>query len=126
METTLMSLEIDAEKGIFEIISMDVNDKSKHELINDLLHDFRNKCMEYFSTNPTPEQLAAERDEDKIRFIERNFAAVYAQHVEDNRVLGYDASNGFIIRDWQALVRDAVASLDYAFEKIHLPLDNTE
>ena len=121
-----MSLASDAERDIFKIIDMDANDDSKHVLINDLLHNYRDKCMEYFSRNQTPEQRAAERDEDKIRFMDRNFSEVYAQQAQDNRELGYDASNGFIIRDWQALIRDTVASLDYAFEKIHLPLDNTE
>jgi len=77
METTIMSLASDAERDIFKIIDMDANDDSKHVLINDLLHNYRDKCMEYFSLNQTPEQLAAEREEDKIRFIGRNFASVY-------------------------------------------------
>jgi len=71
-----MSLASDAERDIFKIIVMDANDDSKHELINDLLHNYRDKCMEYFSRNQTPEQLAAEREEAKIRFIGRNFASV--------------------------------------------------
>lgn len=58
-------------------------------------------------------------DKDRIAFIKANFSAAYREQMEDNRVLGYDKTNNFIIRDWQQLIRDAIDALDYAYDKIH-------
>lgn len=74
---------------------------------------------ENFSRTLTPEQEAQQRDEDKARFVERNFAAVYAQQMIDNRELGYSKENGFVIRDWQRLIEDTIAALEFAFDKIN-------
>ena len=62
--------------------------------------------------------LPKKLDAKRRQFIIDNFAAALHEEREDNRRLGYDKTNNFIIRDWQALVRDAIYTLDYAFDKI--------
>lgn len=58
-------------------------------------------------------------DKDRIAFIKANFSQALHEEREDNRRLGYDKTNSFIIRDWQRLIRDAIDTLDYAYDKIH-------